>query len=192
MQIKRSAKKPRPPTVSRPELLAADGSDRDFRRLVEGLLPFLGIHTAIRDGYASLLGLPGPQYTILLCIRNLEAAGPVNVTTIANTLRTSGSFITAETNALEQKGLVVKARGDEDRRKVTISLTAKGSDLLDSIASLRQRVNDVQFGCLSREEFRMLVPLIERLVQSGERALALLSYLKSHDADEMPAASAQA
>ncbi len=192
MQIKRTQKKARPPTISRPELLAADGSDRDFRRLVEGLLPFLGVHTAIRDGYASLLGLPGPQYTILLCIRNLEALGPVNVTTVANTLRTSGSFITAETNALEKKGLVAKARGEEDRRKVSISLTPKGAELLDSIAPLRRRVNDVQFGCLSREEFQMLVPLVERLVQSGERALALLEYLKAHDADELSAASAEA
>lgn len=192
MHIKKKSAKARLPTVARQELLSEDGSDRDFRRLVEGLLPFLGIHTAIRDSYASLLGLPGPQYTILLCIRNLEGAGPVNVTTIANTLRQSGSFITAETNALEQKGLLVKARGAEDRRKVSISLTAKCSELLDSIASLRQRVNDVQFGCLNREEFEMLVPLIERLVQSGERALALLNYLKSHDAAELAAASAQA
>ena len=87
---------------------------------------------------------------------------------------------------------MAKARGDEDRRKVTISLTEKGAELLDSIAPLRQRVNDVQFGCLSREEFQMLVPLVERLVQSGERALALLEYLKSHDAAEIIAASAQA
>jgi DNA-binding MarR family transcriptional regulator len=192
IHIKKNSKKNRPSTVTRPELLADDGSDRDFRRLVEGLLPFLGVHTAIRDGYAALLGLPGPQYTILLCIRNLEGVGPVNVTTVATTLRTSGSFITAETNALEKKGLVAKTRGDQDRRKVTISLTERGAELLDSIAPLRQRVNNVQFGCLSRNEFQMLVPLIERLVQSGERALVLLEYLKSHDADEIAAASAQA
>jgi DNA-binding MarR family transcriptional regulator len=170
-----------PLTVSRPELLV-DGSDSDFRRLVEGLFPLLSIHTAIRDGYASLLGLPGPQYTILLCIRNLERAGPVNITTVASALRQSGSFITAETNALEKKGLLAKARGDADRRKVTISLTSSGAELLDSIASLRQRVNDVQFHCLSRQEFQVLVPLIERMVQSGEQALALLNYLKSHNA----------
>jgi DNA-binding MarR family transcriptional regulator len=168
------------PTVSRPELLI-DGSDSDFRRLVEGLFPLLSIHTAIRDGYASLIGLPGPQYTILLCIRNLERAGAVNVTMVAGALRQSGSFITAETNALEKKGLVEKARDDADRRKVAISLTRYGAELLDSIATLRQRVNDVQFHCLSREEFRMLVPLIERLVRSGEQALALLDYLKSHE-----------
>jgi hypothetical protein len=36
----------------------------------------------------------------------------------------------------------------------------------------------------------MLVPLVERLVQSGERALALLTYLKSHGtADQVPAAA---
>jgi MarR family transcriptional regulator, organic hydroperoxide resistance regulator len=180
MAVKKTVKDSSPPTVSRPELLV-DGSDRDFRRLVEGLFPLLSVHTAIRDGYASLLGLPGPQYTILLCIRNLEKTGPVNVTAVANALRQSGSFITAETNALEKKGLVAKARGSEDRRKVTISLTRRGAELLDGIASLRQRVNDVQFRCLSRAEFQMLVPLIERLVQSGEQALALLDYLKTHD-----------
>ena len=168
------------PTVSRPELLV-DGSDSDFRRLVEGLFPLLSIHTAIRDGYASLVGLPGPQYTILLCIRNLERTASVNITMVANALRQSGSFITAETNALEKKGLVAKARGEADRRKVTISLTRQGAELLDSIATLRQRVNDVQFHSLSREEFRMLVPLIERLVRSGEQALALLDYLKSQE-----------
>ena len=178
----RTKASPQPvPTATRPELLP-DGTDRDFRRLVEGLLPFLGLHTAIRDSYASLLGLAGPQYTILLCIRNLAGAGPVNVNTIAGALRQSGSFITAETNALERKGLVLKERGAEDKRKVSLSLTRKGGELLDSIAALRQQVNDVQFGCLSSEEFQMLVPLVERLVQSGEKALALLNYLKSDTA----------
>jgi len=167
---------PPPLTVSRHELLA-DGTDRDFRRLVHGLLPFLAIHTAIRDGYAALLGLTGPQYTIMLCIRNLNSAGAVSVKTVAQHLRLSGSFIAAETKSLEKNGLITKDRDEEDRRMVSLSLTPKGEELLDSIAGLRQQVNDVQFGDLSNEEFRMLVPLIERLIPSGERALALLDYL---------------
>jgi len=170
-----------PLTVSRKELLTG-ASDTDFRRLVHGLLPFLAIHTSIRDGYASVLGLAGPQYTILLCIRTLHPAGPVSVKMLADHLRLSGSFITAETNALERKGLVVKARGATDRRMVELSLTSAGAGLLDSIAELRQQVNDVQFGCLSREEFRQLVPLVERLIASGERALALLQYLRADQA----------
>lgn len=170
-----------PLTVTREELLV-DGSDRAFRDLVHGLLTFQSIHAAIRDGYASLLNLGGPQYTILLCIRSLCDDGPVNVRTVADRLRLSGSFVTAETRNLERIGLVARARGAEDRRMVSLSLTPEAIALLDSIASLRQQVNDVEFGCLGTEEFRLLVPLVERLVQSGERALALQNYLKAHGA----------
>lgn len=169
-----------PLTVGRQELLV-DGSDRHFRRLVHALFPFLALHSAIRNGYAELLGLTGPAYSIMLCIRTLGDSGPVNVRTIADQLRLSGSFITAETNLLERKGFVKKKRGLEDKRLVAVTLTPRAIELLDSIAPLRQRVNDVQFGCLSQSEFRMLVPLIEKLVQSGERALALLNFLQQHN-----------
>jgi DNA-binding MarR family transcriptional regulator len=172
----------RPLTVGRSELLV-EGSDKNFRRLVNALLPFLTLHSAIRNGYAELLGLNGPAYSILLCVRTLGDNGPVNIRTIADQLRMSGSFITAETNLLERKGLVSKRRGHDDKRLVWVTLRPKAVALLDSIAPLRQRVNDVQFGCLSRDEFQLLVPLVERLVQSGERALALLAFLKQPESD---------
>jgi DNA-binding MarR family transcriptional regulator len=166
-------------TIGRPELLV-DGSDGQFRRLVNALLPFLGLHTAIRNGYAELLGLTGPAYSILLVIRTLGDNGPVNVRTIADQLRLSGSFITAETNLLETQKLVRKRKGLDDKRLVSVTLTAKGTELLDSIAELRQRVNDVQFGRLSREDFKILVPAIEGLVESSEQALSYLQFLKKH------------
>lgn len=178
----------RPLTVRRPELLV-EGSDRDFRRLVNALLPFLTLHSAIRNGYAELLGLTGPSYSILLCIRTLGDQGSVNVRTIADQLRLSGSFVTAETNLLERNGLVNKRRSQSDKRLVSVTLTAKAVALLDSIADLRQRVNDVQFGCLSQQEFKMLVPLIERLVQSGESALALLDFLVTQEGERAAATS---
>lgn len=185
--VRPQAKAKAPLTVSRPELLV-NGSDHDFRRLVQALLPFLAIHTAIRDRYAALLGLTGPQYTIMLCIRMLADAGQVNIRTVARHLWLSASFITAETNTLERKGYVVKARGDAaDRRTVALSLTLQGTALLDSIAPLRQRVNDVQFKSLSASEFRMIVPAVERLVQSGEQALALLDYLQTQHGDALAA-----
>lgn len=178
-----------PLTVSRGELLV-DGSDAQFRLLVQRLLTFLSIHAAIRDGYASPLKMTGQQYTILLCIRHLCDAGSVNIRTVADHLRLSSSYVTVETKTLEQGGLVYKERGIDDRRMVSLSLTPKAIALLDSIAALRQQVNDVQFGCLSRAEFQMLVPLVERLVQSGERALALQSYLRAHGMDDAPAEEA--
>lgn len=170
----------RPLTTGRPELLV-DGSDKDFRRLVNALLPFLTIHSAIRNSYAELLEVNGPAYSILLAVQTLGDSGPATIRTIADQLRMSGSFITAETKLLERKGLVNKRRSQEDKRLVSVTLTPKGTALLDSIAQLRRRVNDVQFGCLTQEEFRILVPIIERLVQSGEAAMALLDFIKKED-----------
>lgn len=178
-----------PLTVSREELLI-DGSDGQFRRLVQMLLTFLSIHAAIRDGYAAILKMTGQQYTILLCIRHLCAAGAVNIRTVADHLRLSSSYVTVETKTLEQAGLLTKERGTDDRRMVSLSLTPKAITLLDSIAALRRQVNDVEFGCLSKAEFQLLVPLVERLVQSGERALALQGYLRAHGMDEAPAEEA--
>ena len=172
---KRSA----PLTVTRPELLV-DGSDDQFRRLVHGLLAFLAVHSSVRDGYASWIGLSGPEYTIMLCIRHLAADGPVNIRTVADHLRLSGSFVTIETNKLEQAGLLEKGRQKADRRMVALCLTAKGNALLDGISNVRRQVNNVQFGDLTKEEFRALVPLVDRLIASGERALSLLAFLREH------------
>ncbi len=169
-----------PMTVSLPELLD-NGSDRKFRDLINSLFALFATTTSIRDGYADCLGLAGPQYMILLGIRHLERDGPVYVNTIAEHTRLSGSFITVETNKLKALGLLQKIRGASDRRTVRVSLTEQGNDLLDSIAEMRRQVNNVQFGCLSAEEFQMLVPLVRRLLESGERAKALLEFLRSQD-----------
>lgn len=41
----------------------------------------------------------------------------------------------------------------------------------------QRRVNDVEFGCLNREEFRALNNLMRRMIESGNRAVALQDYL---------------
>lgn len=157
------------------------GSDRKFRDLINGLFALFATTTSIRDGYAACLGVHGPQYMIMMGTRHLEAEGPVYVSTIAEHTRLIGSFVTVETNKLKNKGLVQKTRGSADRRMVRVSLTDRGNELLDSIAEMRQQVNNVQFGCLTEEEFQAFVPLVQRLLDSGERALALLQFLKSQD-----------
>ena len=168
----------RPPlTVSRSALLV-DGSDGEFRKLVHGLFAFLAAHESVRDGYADLVGLTGPQYSMLLCIRHLGAAGPVAVRDVAGHLGYSGSHVTVETNKLAARILIAKERAITDRRRVDLTVTAEGAALLDGIAPLRRQVNDVQFGRLDESEFRHLVPLVGRLTQSSREALSLLAYLR--------------
>jgi len=167
-----------PLTVSRPELLG-NGGDRDFRHLVHAFFGFLARHEKIRDGHATVIGLAGIEYTVLISIAHLAADGDVNIKTVADHLHVSGAFITSIARRLLQPGLIHKRTDPTDRRKVTLTVSAKGHALIENLAPVQRRVNDVEFGCLSRDEFRSLIGIIDRLIECGDRAVALQTYLLS-------------
>jgi MarR family transcriptional regulator, organic hydroperoxide resistance regulator len=173
-------------TVSRPELLV-DGSDDQFRRLVHGLLAFLARHQTLREGHASVVDLAGVEYTTLISIRHLSALGDVHVRAVADHLHLSGAFVTTVTNKLMTKGLIRKAAHPEDRRRLSLTVTPRGAELLDRLAPSQMRVNDVQFETLSSKEFRQLLELVERLVDSSDRAIALQRYLSEIQVKTMAA-----
>lgn len=170
---------PRAPalTVSRPELLPG-GSDRQFRALVHGLFSFLARHEQIRDGHARHIGLAGIEYTVLISIAHLAQDGDVSVSAIAAHLRVSGAFITTVVQRLQTLGLVGKETDPKDRRRVVLSVTAEGRARLQRLAPVQRQVNDVEFGCLSRAEFLSLLDMIERLIATGDQAVALQRYLE--------------
>jgi DNA-binding MarR family transcriptional regulator len=167
-----------PLTISRPELLV-NGSDRDFRHLVHAFFGFLARHEKIRDGHATVIGLAGIEYTVLISIAHLAADGDVNIKTVADHLHVSGAFITSIARRLLQHGLIHKRVDPADRRKVTLTLSAKGRGLIEKLAPVQRRVNDVEFGGLSKDEFRFLLDIIDRLIESGDRAVALQTYILS-------------
>jgi hypothetical protein len=142
-----------PLTISRPELLVG-GNDRDFRHLVHALFGFFARHERIRAGHAKRIGLAGIEYTVLISIGHLSTDGDVSVKRVADHLHLSGAFITS-------------------------TVSAKGNALLERLAPSQRQVNDVEFGCLSREEFRFLIDVTDRLIASGDRAVALQTYLLS-------------
>lgn len=167
-----------PLTVSRPELLV-NGSDAEFRKLVHNLFGFFAQHERIRAGHGRTMGLAGIEYTVLIAILHLSAQGEVNVKTVADHLHLSGAFITTTTRKLLQLGLIHKTVDTVDRRRVTLTVSGKGRVALEKLAPMQRRINDVEFGCLSREEFRTLNNLIERLIVCSDRAVALQTYLHS-------------
>jgi len=164
-------------TVSRPELLV-DGSDGAFRKLVHGLFSFMASHEEIRAGHARVIGLAGVEYTVLISIAHLAQGGDVSVSAVAQHLRLTGAFITNVCNRLVSLELVDKAVDSNDRRRVVLTVTAEGRERLAKLAPAQRQVNDVEFGCLSAKEFAGLVETIERLVESGEKAVALQRYLE--------------
>lgn len=167
-----------PLTVSRPELIVG-GSDREFRHLVHGLFGFLARHEKIRAGHAKVIGLAGIEYTVLISIAHLSTEGDVSVKRVADHLHLSGAFITSTVRRLVSLGLVHKKMDQGDRRRVTLTLSAKGNALLMRLAPSQRQVNDVEFGDLTRDEFRFLIDIVDRLIESGERAVALQTYLQA-------------
>lgn len=172
-----------PLTVSRPELLV-NGSDTEFRKLVHNLFGFFALHERIRDGHGKTMGIAGVEYTVLISIRHLSAKGEVNVKTVADHLHLSGAFITTTTRKLLQLGLINKTMDTVDRRRVTLTVSNKGRIALEKLAPMQRRINDVEFGCLSREEFHALNALLERMIACGDRAVALQTYLLSGKSPE--------
>jgi MarR family transcriptional regulator, organic hydroperoxide resistance regulator len=171
--------KPRLPlTVSRPELLIG-GSDREFRHLVHGLFGFLARHEKIRAGHARTIGLVGIEYTVLISIAHLSIDGDLSIKRVADHLHLSGAFITSTVRRLVQLGLVHKRPDQGDRRRVTLTVSAKGHALLEQLAPKQRQINDIEFGCLSREEFRLLLGIVDRLIEAGDSAVALQAYLSS-------------
>ena len=174
------------PTVNRPDLLAG-GSDLLFRQFVHDALAFASRLQAVRDGFARLIDLTGTQYTILISIYHLEFEQRVGVTTVAEHLHLSGTFVTTETNKLEARGLVTKTRDADDRRRINLRTTGEARARLSRLASVQSHVNDVHFGPLTAEDFELMRYIMPDLVGSTDRALRLLDAIPSLDDGPLPA-----
>ena len=150
--------------------------------------PFPLSTQAIHERLGANIGLPGIQYSILISIGHLKADGPVGIKTVAEHLHFNPSFITVETGKLVKRGLVHKERDSTDRRRVSLGVTAAGRALLEKLAPVQRRVNDVEFECIGPGQLKDLLRLVEELVASSERAVALQNYLSQerppdHDED---------
>jgi DNA-binding MarR family transcriptional regulator len=165
-----------PLTTSRPELLE-EGRDRQFRHLVHALFGFAAHHERIRSGHGMAIGLAGIEYTVLISIAHLAVDGDVNVKTVADHLYLSGAFITAVTQRLLKLGMIHKKIDTGDRRRVTLTISNMGRAALERLAPVQRQVNDLEFGCLSHEEFALLTDIVDRLIDSGAKAVALQAYL---------------
>jgi DNA-binding MarR family transcriptional regulator len=184
--------KPRPQlplTVSRAELLV-QGSDRAFRSLVHGLFGFLARHEAIRAGHGARIGLVGIEYTVLISIGHLSAhEGDVSVNRIAEHLYLSGAFVTTVTNQLLKRRLIHKTPDPKDRRRVRLEISEEGWARLAELAPTQRMVNDLQFDCLSAAEFKQLLSIVDRLIESSNRALRLQTYFSGEEGGEAAAPS---
>ena len=71
-----------------------------------------------------------------------HAAGGETMRELAARLRVTASTLTVAVKTLEQKGYLVRARAEEDRRKVTVSLTDAARGALAPPAGFHETLGD--------------------------------------------------
>jgi len=74
-------------------------------------------------------GLSGPQ---VICLRQLALQGPMQTSHLADAVNLSSATVCGILNRLEQRGLVVRERRADDRRRVVVSLSEAGQDTVDN------------------------------------------------------------
>ena len=162
-----------PLTVSRPALLAG-GSDAQFRELIHDLIAYGHKLDACRDAFAAIAGISGAQYEILMLVSRADALA---VGEAATRLHRSGAFITVESNGLAQRGILEKIADPADGRRVLLRLSPAGHELLKRLAPFQVRINDMLFAPLDARRFRQMRALARDLIDSGDRAVAMLEFL---------------
>ncbi|WP_426436623.1 MarR family winged helix-turn-helix transcriptional regulator [Bradyrhizobium genosp. P] len=170
-----------PPRADR----AAKATEPELQRLTACLHSLSSRHHGLIQGYAARVGIAGMQYTILSTIRHLETREDVFLVTIAESLHLTSAGVTKAIQQLTELGLVEKAEDLGDRRRTRLTITPSGCALLDSLAPMQSKVNDVWLDCMNETEFSTFLDLVERFIKSSDRALALQSYLFK-DSDIFP------
>src|SRR5256885_4802797 len=163
-----------PLTVSRAPLLKR-GSDADFRQLIHDLIAYGHRLDACRDAFAEIVGMSGAQYEILMLVS--RATGLLSVGEVAVRLHRSGAFITIEANKLVARDILEKVADPGDGRRVLLRSNAKSRELLERLAPFQRKVNDQLFERLDARRFRQLRQLARDLVESGDRAVAMLGFM---------------
>lgn len=102
-----------------------------------------------------------PQYNVLRILRGAGERGLASGD-IGARMVTHDSDITRLIDRMESRGLVKRERSAEDRRVVTVVLSAQGRSLVDSLDEPVRQLHERQFARLSKAELKTLVAILEK------------------------------
>jgi DNA-binding MarR family transcriptional regulator len=139
---------------------------------LEGLVfvSLLRTADALARGAEALLkptGLSATQYNVL---RILRGAGPEGLACreVGYRMISRDPDITRLMDRMESRGLIARARGEEDRRVVKTRITAEGLRILGELDAPVQELHRRQLHHLPAKELRQLSLLLERARMPAE------------------------
>ena len=119
---------------------------------------------------AACSNITAPQ---LVCLRAVIERGPLTATAISREIHVSASIVVGILDRLEDKGLVRRERGREDRRIVFVTATEEGVKLASETPSPLQKKLSDALKALPELEQAAITMSLERIVdlmESGDIA----------------------
>lgn len=121
--------------------------------------------------------ITGPQ---LVCLRTVVEKGPMTATAISREVHVSPSTVVGILDRLEDKGLIERERGREDRRIVFITVTDAGRQLVrDTPSPLQQKLAD-SLKALPASERATITSSLERIVGLIESGVGVTPSAQMH------------
>ncbi len=106
-------------------------------------------------------GLTGPQ---LLILQEIARVDEITASEMAKAISLSQATVTGILERLEKRTLITRRRSNSDRRRVKVSATAAGRQLLEAAPPLMQESFVEQFDRLQNWEQHMILSSLQRLV----------------------------
>ncbi|HEX8890319.1 MAG TPA: MarR family transcriptional regulator [Pyrinomonadaceae bacterium] len=100
------------------------------------------------------VGLTPTQHQALLAIKGFPEREQMTNGELAERLHIKHHSAVGLINRLEAQGLVVRQKGDSDRREVYVTLTKRGAKLLERLTAVHQ------------QELRYIAPQLSRILES--------------------------
>ena len=132
-------------------------------------------------------GLTTPQLAALQTTQRMQ---PISVGSLAREIHLSQGTVTGILSRLENRGLVVRARGNHDRRSVLVELTEAGEDLVREAPSLLQEHFHRELSRLQEWEQTMILATLQRIAsmmdaEQIEAAPVLIPGVASAEAEDV-------
>lgn len=128
----------------------------------EAYLNLVRTAAELHDAFEAMLRaweISETQYNVLRILRGAGRAGLCR-NEIRDRMITRMPDVTRLLDRMEEAGLIVRERSDEDRRLVNTTLTRKGRALVDSLDDVVAAEHERRLGHLTRSQLRTLVDLL--------------------------------
>ena len=97
-----------------------------------------------------------------LVLRLIAHTGPSRVSRIAHKMQITSSAVTFLTDKLVDKGLILRKRGETDRRVVLVSITEEGARVLKELEALRRAAAERILEGLSDAELWGIAAILDK------------------------------